>query len=381
MKDASPRLDALVVALNAQAASCHDLGSPFTASICEALVRSLSDRSAVDLAKSTPARDLIKRLQSWPGNPNAAHDSVPLRLAGSLHALVRRGAAPTLAALYPPAQPPSIDALAKRSFDTLLDHAPFINDWLNSPPQTNEVGRSAVLGAGLVALERSLPGLGWRVLELGASAGLNLLADCYALDLSGHFLGDPDSAVQLKPVWQGDALPPQPALPRIESRAGCDLNPLDVSDPNSQERLLAYIWADQQHRLERTQAAVEMISETPMTLHQTGADAFLQKQLAHLKSPTLVMHSVAWQYFPADVKAACRAIIANAAQKATPITPLAWLGMEADGTRGSAGLRLKIWPSTEEKGASRLLARVDYHGRWIEWLDDRGRQTIDPGGS
>lgn len=117
-----------------------------------------------------------------------------------------------------------------------------------------------------------------------------------------------------------------------------------------------------------------------MELHPIGADVFLSDQFAEQSGPTLVMHSIAWQYFPSQVKAACRVAIEKAALRATHEAPLAWLAMETDGTKGSAGLRLKTWPEQAGEGASRLLARVDYHGRWIKWLDSQVHQTIDPGG-
>lgn len=387
MTGSSAQLDTLLAALKGQSRSCHNLGSPFTALVCEALAEGLSRLAGLQLDDRRAAKALMERLRTWPGDPSSAHDSVPLRLAGGLHALVRRGAAPSLAALYPPNVLPALDVLAETSGATLLDHASFFDEWLNSAPQTNEVGRSAVLGAGMIALEKAMPGLNWRVLELGASGGLNLIADHYALHLSGHVFGGSGataaggSGVALKPDWRGKPLNRGASLPGIVRRLGCDLNPLDLSDRDVRERLLAYIWADQTNRLARTQSAIQMANAASVALHRMGAEAFLRQQLAGQTGPTLVMHSVAWQYFPAHVKAACRASLSEAARMATPQAPLAWLGMEADGTRGSAGLRLKTWPDPGEASASRLLARVDYHGRWIDWLDADDFQSMDPGAS
>lgn len=383
MTNSPSGLDALLAALEDQSRSCRTLGSPFTAQMCEALAAGIARRSSLSLEKGSAAQKLIRRLETWPGDPTSAHDSVPLRLAGGLHALVRRGAVPALARLYPPADTPKLDELVEATLATLLDHASFIDTWLNSPPQTNEVGRSAVLGAGMAALESSMPGLSWRLLELGASGGLNLIADRYALHLSGQTLGDESlssAGVALKPEWRGKPLPVTARLPKVVKRTGCDLNPLDVSQPHVQERLLAYIWADQVDRLERAQSAITMVADADVELHAMGADDYLHQQLAEPNGPTLVMHSVAWQYFPADVKTTCRTAITAAAQRATSAAPLAWLGMEADGFTGSAGLRLKVWPEPSGEGNSRLLARVDYHGRWIEWHDSQKHQRQDPGG-
>src|SRR4051812_46736171 len=75
----------------------------------------------------------------------------------------------------------------------------------DSAPQTNEVGRSAVLMSGLLVLAETFP-QPVELLELGASAGLNLVLDRYGYELGGVGAGDPASELQLKPEWKG----PQP---------------------------------------------------------------------------------------------------------------------------------------------------------------------------
>src|SRR5918997_3321925 len=87
-------------AFASQAEACAERGSPFTGMLCEALGRSL-DRST----------EGSRRVLDWPGRPDARGDSVPLRLAAGLHAQVRRGRVPRLAALYPPNSPPEAEAL------------------------------------------------------------------------------------------------------------------------------------------------------------------------------------------------------------------------------------------------------------------------------
>ncbi len=96
-------------------------------------------------------------------------------------------------------------------------HAARIDDWLNSPPQTNELGRSAVLIAvGHWLAERY--GLPLILSELGASAGLNLMWDHYALSLPGGTLGPADPALTLTPDWSGPHPPGGDATGRRPSR-------------------------------------------------------------------------------------------------------------------------------------------------------------------
>ena len=146
----------------AQAAACARLGSPFTAALLEFVAERLDERRPVGRA-----------LLGWPGDPKA--DAVALRLAGSLHALVLAGTAPSLAAVYPGgAHADDPTALGCAVNGALEAHADFILRFVERPPQTNEVGRSAMLLGGFltVAAETGLP---LRLREIGASAGLNLL--------------------------------------------------------------------------------------------------------------------------------------------------------------------------------------------------------------
>ena len=105
-----PAETAVREAFAAQAEACAGRGSPFTGLLCEVLGRSL-DRST----------EVGRRALDWPGRPDARGDSVPLRLAAGLHALVRRGRAPRLAALYPPNPVPDAEALRAALAEAVAD--------------------------------------------------------------------------------------------------------------------------------------------------------------------------------------------------------------------------------------------------------------------
>src|ERR687893_935119 len=179
-----------------QAKACAERGSPFTGRLCEALARAL-DRSTA----------LGRRVLDWPGPPDARGDSVPLRLAGGLHALVRRGSLPSLAALYPPHPLPDLQVLAK----TLAEVLPTADDrllpWLDLPPQTNEPMRSAPLMAGLLVIAQETHGLPFALYEVGASAGLLLMLDRYRHCLGETAAGAQDAPVLIRPRWEGSSPP------------------------------------------------------------------------------------------------------------------------------------------------------------------------------
>jgi hypothetical protein len=266
---------------------------------------------------------------------------------------VRQGEAPELAALYPPNPLPDEAVLAAtlRPVLALGDLLP----WLDSAPQTNEVGRSAVLMAGLLVaadgLKRPL-----HLLELGASAGLNLILDRYAYDLGGMEAGDPDSPLRLVPDWKGP--PPPAARVAVASRRGVDLRP--ARDP---QRLLAYVWPDQPRRLEQAEKAIALLAADPAQVDEGDAAEWLERPLAGPApegAARIVMHSVAYQYFPPETQARVTAAIEAAGKR----EPLGWLRMEKRPEDERFSLRLRLWPGGED----RLLAWIHPHGSSISWL-------------
>ena len=345
---------AVAAALQLQARFCAGLGAPFTGALCRVL------------ATQVPAASRTgQRLTNWPGEPMT--DALPMRLTGALHQLVRGGRAPGLAALYPPAAMPD-DAALGAALAGLFGEAAAdaeVADFLNSAPQTNEVGRAGALMPGLLVVAAAT-GLPLALLELGASAGLNLNMDRFACDLGGVLAGDAASAVIVRPHWQGP--PPPAATIRVAARAGVDLAPLDAADAAVAERLLAFIWADQPERLARTQAAIALARRHPPPLAQGDAAAWLEAQLALADGvATCVFHSIAFQYFPPATQARVIARLERAGASATAARPLAWLRLEMDDPAKPAlpAIRLRLW----QGGAAqeRLLGHAHAHGSFVQW--------------
>ena len=332
-----------------QAEACAALGSPLTARLCRLCADRL-DSGAVAV-----------RVLGWPGNPDGKADALALRLMGGLHALVLTGADVALAEAYAAAADLSDDHLWSTVAQALEIHAAALLRWLDSPPQTNEVRRSAVLiAAGHWLAARS--GLPLVLSELGSSAGLNLLWDRWRLEATGQGLGPADAPVILTPDWRGAA--PVACAPQVIARAGVDLAPLHPL--RDRLRLLSYIWADQPDRLARTRAALDLAAADPPAVVQGDAVDWLDRRLSrqHSGALHLVFHTVAWQYFPADAQVRGAALLAAAGARATADAPLARLAMEADSTGlPGAALTLDLWP----EGRRIALGRVDFHGRWVDW--------------
>jgi hypothetical protein len=232
---------------------------------------------------------------------------------------------------------------------------------LHRTVQTNEPGRSAVLFAGLLWLanRHRCP---IRLFEVGASAGLNLLADRYSYAVDGHELGDPDSPLRFVDPW----MPPPPidltataSALRIVARAGCDLAPLDPAQPDDQITLLSYIWPDEPHRIERMRAALSVAArEAIPTAAPRGAE-WLFDVLGDRGDGELAVawHSVMRQYVEPDEWTAIELALDGRPR-------VVRLSMEP-ATDGRAPMVLSVHDPAGAPGTR--LAVCDDHGLPIRW--------------
>lgn len=243
---------------------------------------------------------------------------------------------------------------------------------LASPPQTNEIGRSAVLLGGFLETARATGGKPMRLFEVGASAGLNQLWDQYRYDLGeAARWGDLASPVAVRAEWTGP-LPPLDAPVAIAGRAASDSAPVDLEDPDARLRLRAYVWADQPARLALLDAAVALARRRGLRVEQGEAGAWIAERLRGRveEQATVLFHSIAWDYFPDATKAQIRDEVEAAGQRADAAAPVAWLRLEPSVGSGSGigrpELRLTLWPG----GHNRCLARAHTHGPPVAWLGE-----------
>ncbi len=331
---------------------CRANTSPVTARIVAAIAACLDD-------DDTGA--FIAAIRDWPGE-SPLGDAVPLRSAGGLHALHLSGAEPELAPIYVDA--PADDVAIVRA--AVRRHEAMLMPWLDGPPQTNEAGRSCGFIAGLLWLaERGLPPR-FECLEIGSSAGINLMIDRYHYDLGGVSVG-PDAAVmRFEPEWRGTPPPDQPIS--FAWLKGCDVAPVDLADPAQALRLKAYIWPEHTVRFARLEAAIAAASVRPPDLTAMNAADFVEQALALPQAEgttRVLMHSIVWQYVPTDQQARVHAAMAAAAARATAGRPLAWVALEANRTLLNHGLTVRYWPGGGEEA---LLAAAHAHGAWLEWF-------------
>jgi len=171
---------------------------------------------------------------------------------------------------------------------------------LSRATQTNEVGRLATLlpAFGLVAQDRPLA-----LLEVGASAGLNLFPDRW-----GYRWRTDDGVVELGPEprldcrVKGEAPLPN-AVPPVAWRGGIDLNPLDVTDDDAMAWLTMLVWPEHDDRRALLRHAIEIARADPPHLDKGDLLEDLPRlvEQASAHGTVVVFHSAVIAYLaPAD---------------------------------------------------------------------------------
>ena len=348
MPEGPDELTRVVEVVAFQGASCATGGSPLYGRILEGVV--------ADLRAGGVCADV---LLGRPEEPFAT--ALTLRFLGAVHRIVLDGRAPELAAFYPSVGGTDAGDPVPAFLATVRRHGDEVRRRTGDGVQTNEVGRSAALVGGFAAVARRTD-LPLRVLEVGASAGLNLRFDHFAYDTGTTVAGDPESPVRFTGVWEGP--PPElPACFTVASRRGCDRSPVDPTTDPGRATLRSYVWPDQLDRLQRLDAAIEVARRVPAPVEQADAAEWVAERLAEPApgEATVVVHSIVLQYLDREQRARLRGAITEAGGRATGAAPLAWLRMEPGGER--AEVRLTTWPRGEET----VLGSAGYHGHPVWW--------------
>ena len=267
--------------------------------------------------------------------------------------------------------------------------------------QTNEIGRCAALVPALsqVAGDRpaaSMEPAGLVLVELGASAGLNLLMDQYGyryhrskiagLAPSSHEI-NPGAMVTLKSELRGDLAPPLPEeLPRIVARAGLDLEPVSLSDADQARWLVACQWPDQPERVHRLRSAIALARGSQPRVIAADAVDGVRDLAARVASVAPGAHLVVYStwalaYLEADRQAALLDVLDEISSErdltlvfAEQPVLVPGLGVPArpDGSPdGAATALVRVDWTDGERAGPRRLADMHPHGTWLEWLETR----------
>lgn len=287
---------------------------------------------------------------------------IQLRLLAGVFRLVLTGEAPELVRFYPclgGTEPASRAWPVMR--DVIAAHIDEIHAALAVAPQTNEVGRSAALLAGLFDLVAASGVHNIRLLELGASAGLNLLLDQYAFRGDSWGYGPLDSKVQLTNAIVGAVH----AVPfEIVSRAGCDLSPVDAATSDGRLLLTSFVWPFDLDRHRRLEAAFTIAGSHPVRVDKASASEWLPQALTVAEPQTLTVawHSMTQMYWSADELGAVESILASSG--ATQCLGEVSLEFDPNGPPGAEPeVRTRLWNAAAGlTPRQRVIGTAHYHG-------------------
>jgi hypothetical protein len=233
------------------------------------------------------------------------------------------------------------------------------------PVQTNEVRRSWFLLPCFLELTRRTGADELDLIELGSSAGFNLLWDRYRYVYKAGIWGPVDGLLEL----DGEERRPVPAellalRPHVRRRVGLDLDPVDVTTDEGALRLRSFVWPGQTGRMERLDRAIEAARAEPVELRRGDIAEALPGLLAE-RAPdvlTVVFETAVLGYLGEERWARARAALAEAGRDGA--LALIWTDRPAADVHSHWGLWLQTWPGGEPE----LLAHTDFHGAWLEWL-------------
>jgi hypothetical protein len=243
--------------------------------------------------------------------------------------------------------------------ETLDEHAEFLRRFVaEQPVQTNEVQRSWVL------LPLFLHVLGDAeavdVVELGASAGLNLVWDRYCYRYERGAWGDPGAPLTLC----GEERRPVPAevlrrRPVVRSRVGIDRAPVDVTTDEAARLLKAFVWAGQSERLTRLERAIEAVRADPPPIVRGDVVDTLPGVLAGLPGDgtALVFQTGVFGYLTESARAALREILDSSERDLVFVS-----SGSPRSDRRTWGMRIQ-----RSGGCREFAGHADYHGAWLDY--------------
>jgi hypothetical protein len=325
------------------------------------------DRVSRTVAETDEVLDLIDQAPPRSHQPNV--------LLAAVHYLLLGGLDHPLAAVYEGTSNADPGPLF---IDVCLTHWPKLLELLKTRhTNTNEVGRSAILAVALSAVGDRL-GAPLGFVDVGCSAGLNLMCDHYRIDY-GAFgaTGPADAAVRIDCTVTGGAPPIQPLVPEISARVGLDRDPVDLTDDTNVRWQLALVFPDT-GRLPRTRIALDAIRHSQPQIVAGDAAEKVKGVVLGVPGDGPVAVTTTWAaaYFSAEGRVAFREQLAEASKT----RPVAWVSAEGEkvidlfadieapfDAQGAQASLLGLATFRDGKTDAELLGFVHPHGNWIDW--------------
>jgi hypothetical protein len=316
------------------------------------------------IADNIAGDDVVMALASVvrPGQPP------PNLLFAAVHELLLSGVEHPLGGYYPDVTPsPLPRAEAGPHFrDFCLTHRERIVELVRARlVQTNVLERCGLLLPAIAEAASASHELA--IIEIGASAGLNLLWDRYFYDYGAITWGDPSSPVSLLIELRGSTpLPHIPADLRTAWRAGIDINPVDLRDPEAMLWQRALMWPERIDRQRRLEAARAIMGEDLPRIIAGDAAVLLPSLLDEVphELPLVVFASFTlYQFTPDSRERVMSAIAGHVSATGRPVSLIT-----VDIRRGDAHATIARTWFEHDRRREQTRARGHPHGAWIEWM-------------
>jgi hypothetical protein len=253
--------------------------------------------------------------------------------------------------------------------------------------QTNEVGRCTALLPAFGTIAAAYPDAPplW-LLDLGTSAGLNLLFDSYAYtyrqrsDGATLEAGRRDVPVHLECAVRGELgdLPPL-VLPPIAGRTGIDALPIDPTSEDGAHWLLACLWPDNMARFARLRGALATARTTadPPTVYQGDIIDALPGVAAGIDTdgPLVIFHSWVAAYLSPErqtqlvetVRALSRTRSVHYLYAEAPIETPGLPTPPSPSPSTTSHLATALVHVPPDGSPPVRLADMHHHGKWLLW--------------
>jgi len=176
------------------------------------------------------------------------------------------------------------------------------------------------------------------------------------------------SPVKLRVDVEGRAAPAEPGAVTVAWRAGIDLNPLDVTNPDDVRWLQTLVWPEQHERLQRLNTAIALAQADPPRIVRGDLNARLGEVAAQAPSyaTLVVFHTAVLDYVLIRIEP-------RSWSRSNSSTPI-WIAQEGLGVLPGVAARLRQQP---RRTPADTVVALDHHpvafsalhGGWLRWLD------------
>ncbi len=226
--------------------------------------------------------------------------------------------------------------------------------------QTNEIRRCSYLMPAFGTVFIDAGQLPLALIDVGASAGLNLLWDKYRYQYSdGSMFGPWDSGAVIECELRSEMPYIQQEFPPVAFRRGVDLNPVDLGSDEEFLWMMALVWPDHADRAALLRAARRDWLSDPPRVERGDALEVLPRILTAVPrdAALCVFHCHTLNQFPPEARAEFYEILyGESFSRIVYHVP-------------SEGEYMYVNRIVDGKSDTILSARRHAHGRWIEWVE------------